>query len=178
MRVVAFFSGPLFWRRLGLMTWLAMVVSYALMLGFSSTFEGGGPVLLNAHEAKQLRLTEREWRQVPRTRALSAGPIVVVQEPQLIVSDVPTIDATTPIDFDVLFKPRASPVDMGSLDIEARKGFFAKSLTPMLKPYIHGTELQVQKADIPPGRFILEISIADQSGNTTTEIYRLEISRP
>jgi hypothetical protein len=110
---------------------------------------------------------------------MSTGPIIIVQKPTVVdLDNVQTIEAATPIDIDVLFQPRSLPVDMNSLDIEARKGFFSKSLTDMLKPYVHGTSLQVQNAQIPQGKFLLEISIADQEGDTTTQSYRLEITGP
>jgi hypothetical protein len=76
----------------------------------------------------------------------------------------------------VSFEDERSPVDMSSLEVSAHKGFFSKSLTATLRPFIHGKSLQVTNASIPTGRFLLDVSIADQAGNRTQETYRLEVS--
>jgi hypothetical protein len=66
---------------------------------------------------------------------------------------------------------------MESLNIEARKGFFSKSLTEMLRPYIRGDRIESNQVEIPTGQFILGVSIADTNGNTTDTTYRLEVGR-
>jgi hypothetical protein len=94
----------------------------------------------------------------------------------VVPGDVPTIETPTPANLVVLFEPRNSPVDMKSLDVEAHKGFFSKSLTALLRPYIHGDAIELSKVEIPAGRFMLDITIADQVGDTTDATYRLEVS--
>jgi hypothetical protein len=132
-------------------------------------------VLFTAHEAHQLRLSDREWRHVPKARALAAGPEIVVHRPQVVPGAVPTLEANSPTDLDVVFEPRAAPVQMDSLNVDARKGFFSKSLTEMLRPYIRGNSIELSQVEIPTGRFLLDISIADTSGNVTEASYRLEV---
>lgn len=134
------------------------------------------PILFSTQEAEQLRLTEGEWQHPPRTRAIALGPFIVIQSPQVKETDAGhTIETINPTDLSVRFEENRSPVDMDSLQIEARKGFFSKSLTVLLRPYIQGTTLQVTGAEIPPGRFRLEITIADRNGAKTVETYRLEV---
>jgi len=134
--------------------------------------------LFDADDAQQLRLTEQEWHQVHRTRSAGAadGPRILIQKPQLKQSsEGPTIDMATPATLTVTFESNRAPVDMGSLEVTARKGFFSKSLTDLLKPYVRGTALQVQDVAIPEGRFLIEIAIADRGGAKTVETYRLQV---
>jgi hypothetical protein len=62
---------------------------------------------------------------------------------------------------------------MNSLQIEARKWPFSKSLTARLKPYIQGTSLQAKGVSIPEGLFVIQIEIADVAGAKTVGTYRL-----
>jgi hypothetical protein len=75
----------------------------------------------------------------------------------------------------LLFEANRAPVDMDSLPVMARKWFFTKSLTALLRPYIWGTTLQGQEVKIPEGRFLLEIEIADVLGMKTVETYRVKV---
>ncbi|MBV8454821.1 MAG: hypothetical protein JOZ29_21495 [Deltaproteobacteria bacterium] len=134
-------------------------------------------VLLTQQEALQLRLNSSEWRSVAAARALSLGPQILVRRPRLVPGDIPTIEAQTPTDLDVIFQPRSAPVRMDSLSVTARKGFFSKSLTELLRPYIQGNAIKVSKVEIPTGRFTLDISIADANGNISDDTYRLEVSQ-
>lgn len=133
-------------------------------------------VLFTLNDANKLRLSEKEWRHVARSRALSMGPVIVVRSPPIVFGDIPTIETATPASLVVLFEPRSAPVDMNSLDVEAHKGFFSKSLTDRLRPYIHGDTIKVNDVRIPAGKFTLDISISDQAGDTTVNTYRLEVS--
>ena len=134
-------------------------------------------VLFDRRDAVKLKLTEREWNHIPIARELQAGPRIIVTSPLITQSDgVPTIETTSPANLTVMFDDAESRVDMSTLEVRARKGFFSKSLTTMLRPFIHRNALEVSNAIIPPGRFMLEVSIADQAGNRTDETYRLEIT--
>lgn len=133
--------------------------------------------LFTPQEARKLSLTDPEWRHVSMARALSVGPKIVVRRPQILPGEVPTIETQSPTDLDVIFEARSAPVRMDSLNVEARKGFFSKSLTELLRPYVHGEEIELSQVEIPTGRFMLDISIADTNGNTTDGTYRLEVAR-
>jgi hypothetical protein len=140
-----------------------------------------GPVLFSADEAARLTYSEDELRQVRRTRSapVTLGPRIVIQRPDVKETEVGhTIETIAPTDLFVMFEPNRSPVDMRSLEIKARKGFFSKSLTDTLRPYIRGTVLQVPGADIPAGRFLIEIEIADRDGAKTVETYSLQVTQP
>ncbi len=158
---------------------LPAVVAWTFSVGQAEPRAKNRLVLLSHQEAKQLRLTEDEWRQrTPRARAISFGPRIIIQVPQVRETDAGhTINTVTPTDLSIVFEENRSPVNMDSLEIQARKGLFSKSLTSLLRPYIQGTTLQVQGAEVSPGRFLLEITIADQNGARTVEAYHLEVSR-
>jgi hypothetical protein len=66
---------------------------------------------------------------------------------------------------------------MGTLQVIAKKGFFKKSLTNRLKPYIQGTSLHARSVSIPAGKFLIQVSIADRGGIKTTETYLLKVAR-
>jgi hypothetical protein len=123
-------------------------------------------------------MTSSEWRHLPRTRAIQTGPSIIVKSPVVTQSDgVSTIETTTPATLSVTFADEQSPVDMNTLEISAHKGFFSKSLTAMLRRFVHQNTLEVSNASIPPGRYLLEVSIADQAGSRTDETYRLEVRK-
>jgi hypothetical protein len=135
-------------------------------------------VLLSQRDAATLKLTDQEWRNVARERGLQEGPRIIFKSPAISQSDgVPTIETTSPATLLVTFDDDRSAVDMSTLEVNAHKGFFSKSLTARLQPYIHENALEVSNASIPTGRFLLEVSIADQAGNRTDETYRLQVTQ-
>jgi hypothetical protein len=123
---------------------------------------------------------EPSWTATAPVRGTLAsstvGPRIVMQSPQLHETRVErTIETVTPLDLLILFEANRAPVDMDSLQVTARKWFFTKSLTALLRPYIWGTTLQGQEVKIPEGRFLLEIEIADVNGMKTVETYRVQV---
>jgi hypothetical protein len=150
-----------------------------LLLGLlaSCGVQREGIVLFSAQEAERLRLSEGETPPSLRTRSLSPGPRVVIRQPKVeVISAGNMIRTATPTNLLVVFEEYKAPVDMASLEIKAKKGIFSKSLTPMLKPYIQGTTIQVGDLEIPVGRFSIEIEIADKAGAKTAEIYLLDVT--
>jgi hypothetical protein len=130
--------------------------------------------LLTPQETEQLRLTEEEWRPPPRTRTLSLGPRIIIKRPPLKdAADGPLIETISPTDFIIFFEENRAPVNMNSLQIEAKKWLFTLSLTPRLRPYIQGTSLQAQGVEVPAGLFVIQIEIADIAGAKTVGTYRL-----
>jgi len=130
--------------------------------------------LLTPEEAAQLRLTQEEWQPPPRMRALPSGPRIVFQRPPVQdAADGPLIETVSPTDVVISFEANRTPVDMDSLQIEAKKWLFSKSLTARLKPYIQGTSLHATGVSIPEGLFVIQIEIADITGAKTVGTYRL-----
>ena len=105
------------------------------------------------------------------------GPVIIVQLPEAEKnSTIPTIETTTTTDLLILFEDGRTPVDMKTLQVVAKKGFFKKSLTSRLKPYIQGTSLHARSVNIPAGKFLIQVSIADHGGVMTTETYLLKVA--
>jgi hypothetical protein len=147
-----------------------------------SNFQTGGiakrgPALFSDREAAQLNLTDELWREVgPSLREFPLGPRIIIQHPAVQDQSAnPTIDTFSPVDLMIAFEENRAPVDMGSLEVIAKKGFFSKSLTGLLRPYIRGTFLEAKGVKVPSGRFRIRISIADQKGTKTEKEYRLRI---
>jgi hypothetical protein len=135
-------------------------------------------VLFTPEETKALQLTEHEWLLPLSQPTASLGPSIILQYPSVKRNGrVPVIETDTPAMFRVLFKPNSAPVDMSSLQVRARKGFFKKSLTQFLKPYIHGTMIEAQNLQFPSGKFMIEIDISDHDGQSTSQSYYLHVSK-
>lgn len=76
----------------------------------------------------------------------------------------------------VVFEENEAPVNMGSLEVKAKKGLFSKSLTEMLEPYVAGTTLAVEKLAVPSGKYQIQIVVEDLEGHQTARTYRLIVS--
>ena len=135
-------------------------------------------VLFTPEETKALHLTEHEWLLPLSQPTSSRGPRIVLQYPSVKRDGrVPVIETGTPARLRVLFEPNRAPVDMSSLQIRARKGFFKKSLTRFLKPYIRGTMIEGRDLQFPSGKFMIEIDISDRDGQSTSQSYYLHVSK-
>ena len=159
--------------------WLVMVAALLglVNMGQIHSVDQQPLVLVTPKEAVQLRLIEEEWQPPPRTRALSIGPRIVIKRPSFRdATDGPIIETISPTDFIIIFEENRAPVDMNSLQIEAKKWLFSLSLTDRLKPYIQGTSLHAKGVQVPEGLFVIQIEIADVAGAKTVGTYRL-ISR-
>lgn len=163
-------------RRRGAM-WAAVSLVVAVMGGGAAA--QGRLVLLTPDEAAQLRLGPEDRAARPLLRSLPKGPRIIVREPAVKDSaDGAVIETTPSTRFVISFEQNRAPVDMESLEVKARKGLLAVSLTPRLKPFVSGTTLRSEALTIPEGRFLVQIEIVDIAGARTTESYRLEVRRP
>jgi hypothetical protein len=157
----------------------ACLVSCAVLLGLVNACQVQSVgqrrlALLTPEEATQVGLTEEEWQSPPRMRALPSGPRIIFQRPPVKDgADGPVIETVSPTDFVILFEENHAPVDMDSLQIEAKKWLFSKSLTARLRPYIEGTSLRAKGVEVPAGLFVIQIEIADIAGAKTVGTYRL-----
>jgi hypothetical protein len=99
-----------------------------------------------------------------------------MQRPQVIDSgDELVLETTSPADFFVFFKANGAPVDMDSLRITAKKGLFSKSLTEPPATLHSGHESPGPRGDPSPGRFLIQIEIADQNGAKTDGHHLLRV---
>jgi hypothetical protein len=58
-------------------------------------------------------------------------------------------------------------------EVIGKKGWFQKSLTKTLKPYIRGTKIDASNIKVGNGKYHLYVSIADMAGVKTEENYIL-----
>ena len=138
-----------------------------------------GLVLFTPEEAAGLRFGVGEWRPPVVLRSVPPGPRVVVQYPAVEqTADGATIATGSPTDLRISFESNRDPVDMESLEVRAKKSIFSVSLTDRLKPFLRGTNLEATGVNVPAGRFLIQIEIADKSGHKTVETYRLEVKGP
>ena len=163
---------------------LLFVLLGIVWLAVSRPFEAqttlGRLFLLTEEEAAQLRLPaepDRFLKSGPPQKTLSSGPRIVFKRPDLVDDStaLPTVVVTTPLNLLIVFEPNREDVDMASLEVYAKKGWFTKSLTSRLKPYVVGTTLAAEGLDIPVGTFRIEIEIADRNGTQTTQAYYLAV---
>ena len=106
--------------------WMISVVTLALAASASASWSGQHSTLLQERDAAKLRHTNQEWPNVPHTLNSSAGPIIDVEKPKVVDEENgPTIEAATPVNIDVLFQPRNTPVDQwrtGAPDAQSTVG--------------------------------------------------------
>ena len=139
-------------------------------------------------EAKKLSLSEKEWNQliieshigmhdnklIPSSSISKKGPEIIIKTPPFEVDNTGiTIETYSPTDLIISFIKTGSAIDIESLKVVAKKGFFSVSLTDRLKPYMEGTSINAKKIKIPKGKFLIQISIADLNGVETTKTIRM-----
>jgi len=150
----------------------------------------GNFMFLSPEEASSLRMTDEDlWeiraehqKEAERmlTRAMPVnvikGPQIIIQTPEVSEStDVPTIVANSPTNLMIEFKESVNPVDMESLSVVVKKGFFSVRLTSRLQPFIKENAIRAKNIEIPEGKFYIEVSITDQKGIETSEEYVLRV---
>jgi hypothetical protein len=146
--------------------------------------------LFTQDEAAKLNLSElegREWsnyldqhftKYLSTRGAATKGPRIKVTYPSVKISDSgQTIETQSPTKLIVEFIENAfgGLVDMSTLEVIGKRGWFKKSLTEKLRPYVKGKVIQASDIKIPTGKFHLEVSIADRSGVKTVENYILVV---
>lgn len=163
-------------RKMCLSLVAGLVVCLALIPQMS--FAEDGFMLLSVQEAKELQLDDAEWEEggMPKSFGFGIGPKIIFESPQVEETDKGLIIASpSQMDLLVVFRDGVSPVDMETLNIKAKKGWFSKNLTKRLQPYLHGQSLKAENVKIPSGRFKLEIKVSDHKGNESLQEYLCEI---
>ncbi|MGE4424374.1 MAG: hypothetical protein AB7D39_18890 [Pseudodesulfovibrio sp.] len=150
----------------------------AAVLAIPSVSVAGPLSLLSAEEARDLALDDAEWQQGVASKGIGfgVGPKIVFESPEVKDTDNgQVIESSSKLSLLVLFKDGVAQVDMSTLNIRARKGWFSKNLTQRLAPYLEGNAIKADNVEIPSGRFKLEIKISDAKGNESVQEYLCEI---
>ena len=140
--------------------------------------------LFTAQEAEKLRLLDAEWKVVDeiltRRQALSTrGPLIAVRSPSVQpTKPIPTIETTTPIHLAVHFLAHEAPVKLQTLEACGKAWGFQRCFTDKLKPYLntHTHILDVPNLDIPTGKYVIEIRVADEKGQKTVAYYKVAVA--
>ncbi len=140
--------------------------------------------LFTTEEAEKLRLKDEEWKIVDelltRRQALSTrGPLIAVRSPSVQpTKPIPTIETTTPIHLAVHFLAHGAPVKLQTLEICGKSWGFERCFTAKLTPYlnVHTNILDVPNLDIPTGKYVIEIRIADEKGQETVADYKVAVA--
>ena len=102
-------------------------------------------------------------------RSQQEGPRIVVNSPQTGETVSP------PVVIDIRFEPR----DDAGVDINSLKVLYVKlikvDITERVAPYAKADGIKVSQAQLPPGNHTLILSIADESGKTSSQIIHLKI---
>lgn len=142
-------------------------------------------ILIQTEDAAKLNLNELkgdDWdtyvnKYLIGTRGLmTGGPRIEIKYPLVIDDDiVKKIETHSPTNLNVEFfkGPAGEQVDMSTLEVIGKNGWFKKSLTNKLKPYIRGTKIEASNIKIGKGKYHLYVSIADMAGVKTEEDYIL-----
>jgi hypothetical protein len=140
--------------------------------------------LFAAEEAERLRLLEEEWKIIDeiltRRQALSAlGPLIAVRSPRVQPTQpIPTIETLTPVNLTVHFMENGAPVKLETLEMCGKAWGFQRCFTDKLKPYLNANTnlLDVPNLDIPTGKYVIEIRIADEQGQETVAYYKIAVT--
>jgi hypothetical protein len=140
--------------------------------------------LFAAEEAERLRLMDEEWKSIDelltRRQARSAlGPLIAVRSPRVQPRQpIPTIETPTPVNLTVHFIENGAPVKLETLEMCGNAWGFQRCFTDKLKPYLNANTniLEVPNLDIPTGKYVIEIRIADEKGQETVAYYKVAVA--
>ena len=115
--------------------------------------------LITPEEAARARPVAGELKELAAARE-GPGPLIVVKNPRGLKT------VRSPVDIFVAFEPGKSgqPPDMNTLSV-ALVGFIDIDITDRLREYINGSNLEVEKANLPTGIHRLRMAIKDVEGN-------------
>jgi hypothetical protein len=143
--------------------------------------------LFTQNEAAKLdlnQLPEKDWYRYVNQNFIGSrgasmdGPRIEITYPPMTTTAFgQTINTFSPTRLNVAFiqNDTGKPVDMSTLKVIGKKGWFTKTLTDAIRPYVKGTNIEASGLNIPTGKFHLEVSVADTDGAKTIEKYILVV---
>jgi hypothetical protein len=97
-----------------------------------------------------------------------SGPVIELLKP----SSGQT--SRTPIEIDVKFHARTSPIDETTIQVTLLK-IINVDLTDRLRPYMTASGIHIPNANLPSGRHAVRIKLADREGNASSTQMTLQI---
>lgn len=124
-------------------------------------------------------ITPQEAAMAPAPEGLSGGEIPVGGESDLgpkieVVKPTDGGSAPSPVEVDVKFAPKLSPVDLASLKVSVVK-FINIDITDRVRAHASANGIHVPGAQIPLGKHTVRISIADQDGLRSVKDVTFEV---
>lgn len=144
-----------------------------VILGFLSlaSFARGNPTaefwLVMPEEAA---LANAESSPGLRKRGIDprGGPVIELLKPS------PGQASRTPVEVDVKFHARQSPIDESTIQVTLLK-IINVDLTDRIRPYTTSSGIHIPNANLPSGRHAVRIKLADREGNASSTQMTLQI---
>lgn len=110
-----------------------------------------------------------------RLRSAPGGPSIEVIAPNIGASAKPTV--RRPVAINVRFASQeGATIDMRTLKVTYLR-LFGIDITDRLRPYVQGSEIKVDEADIPEGDHSIRVEIRDNQGRANTQTFSFIISK-
>jgi hypothetical protein len=137
------------------------LVSLCLFVG-----DANAQSLISLEEAA---LPEYAGDREPRLRSALGGPRIEILAPDMKASDKPSINK--PVVINVKFEALdGANVAMDSLRVIYLR-LFGIDITDRLRPYVKGSAIAVDEADIPVGDHSIRVEIKDNLGRKSSETF-------
>ena len=136
---------------------------------------GMGALMVCLHNVSSAKIQETAWLITPEEAAMAPAPegggkgeIAVGGEADLgpnieVVKPTNGGSAPPPVEVDIKFAPKLSPVDPASLKVVVVK-FINIDITDRVREYASASGIHVPSAQIPSGKHTVRVSIADKDG--------------
>jgi hypothetical protein len=139
-----------------------------------STACGIAALVLCIHATSTARIEENAWLITPEEAAMAPSPgagkgdIAVGGDADLgpsihVVKPINGGSAPPPVEVDIKFSPKLSPVDLASLKVSVVK-FINIDITDRVREYASAKGILVPAANIPQGKYTVRVSVADKDG--------------
>jgi len=137
----------------------------------SAAAAGAPPMqLITSDEARQPDAVPGEVRGVREgvTAGDPQGPEIVVDSPEDGKHYQP------PVAIEIAFRPRASQVDVTSLEVAYLK-WISIDITDRVRPYATASGIRVANAELPKGSHKVRVTIADVEGRKTERTMQITV---
>lgn len=136
---------------------------------------GVGALVLCLHATSTAKIQEDAWLITPEEAAMAPAQEGVGKSEIAVGGEAdmgPNIDvikpsnggiSPPPVEIDIKFTPKSSPVDITSLKVMAVK-FINIDITDRVRPYATSGGIHVPQAQLPSGKHTVRITIADKDG--------------